>query len=475
MRALAGLIVALLLLGSGLVVDVSRARAQPADPWVDQVLMDALDASGLLDEWADASHTSPDLDFVPVYGTVHNDSRALLLDLLAKEQQSAATWASAAATRTFTEQELRLLAEDEFRTRELIDTLALEVQDLDIQRQNLASRIEDAEATLLEITITRYMGGRLTTELQAIGSDTEPVEQEMNRSALLAATDETYKDYVESLYVEEAAIGHEIDRRLSTRDAALAMLNQIGTEQVNTGEDASEIRVELAGLDSENTALIDQVLQMIETVQLERSTSEVPQLGFSLIAFDAYRRAAQAVADEEAICAIDWATIAGISEVESIHGTLGNRFITANGSLSRPLLGVLLDGGASEADGVIDPSVAAESGVTTTSNFARIPDSDGGLWDGSAEYDRALGPMQFLPSTWRRYGADGNGDDVNDPHNIYDASKGAALYLCAVAKEIDSGDLNLRLRSYNDSQTYVNKVMDGAAYLREQVASSPVD
>lgn len=477
MRTLAGLFAALLVASSVVLgLSMTRARAQPpADPWVDQELIDALDASGVLDEWAAASLTSSDLNFVPVEGPRHREYREQLLMLLEREQQSSKAWAAAAATSSFTEQEMRLLADDEFRTRDLIDTLATEVQALDVDRQILAEEIAAAEATLLEITITRYMGGRLATELQAIRKDSEPVQQDIDRSAILTVTDDTYSDHVAGLYNRLEALEAEIQRRLGTRDAALAMLNQIGAEQVNTGEDVTVIREELAGLDSANTALIDQVRAAIVEVQRERATSEVPQLGFSLIAFDAYRKAAAAVADEPAICAIDWATIGGIANIESFHGTLGNRFVTANGNLSRPLLGVLLDGGASEADGEIDDGVAGDSGATSTASFARIPDSDGGALDGSAEFDRALGPMQFLPSTWRRYGADGNADGVNDPHNIYDSALGAANYLCAVAKEIDSGALELRLRSYNDSQTYVNKVLDDAARLRTVSNSSPLD
>jgi len=43
---------------------------------------------------------------------------------------------------------------------------------------------------------------------------------------------------------------------------------------------------------------------------------------------------------------------------------------------------------------------------------AVVVDSDGGALDGDARYDRATGPMQFLPGTWRSIGADGNGDGV---------------------------------------------------------------
>ncbi|MGG7381593.1 lytic transglycosylase domain-containing protein, partial [Escherichia coli] len=61
---------------------------------------------------------------------------------------------------------------------------------------------------------------------------------------------------------------------------------------------------------------------------------------------------------------------------------------------------------------------------------ASIPDSDGGRWDGDTTWDRAVGPMQFLPGTWRTLGRDGNGDRVADPNNLFDAAVSAAGYLC---------------------------------------------
>jgi hypothetical protein len=59
-----------------------------------------------------------------------------------------------------------------------------------------------------------------------------------------------------------------------------------------------------------------------------------------------------------------------------------------------------------------------------------ILDTDHGVLDGDRVYDRAVGPMQFIPSTWAQYATDGNGDGTADPFNIYDAAASAAKYLC---------------------------------------------
>ena len=62
--------------------------------------------------------------------------------------------------------------------------------------------------------------------------------------------------------------------------------------------------------------------------------------------------------------------------------------------------------------------------------MALIRDTDNGVLDGDRRFDRAVGPMQFIPTTWRLYDADGNNDGVTDPQNIYDAALASARYLC---------------------------------------------
>lgn len=80
-----------------------------------------------------------------------------------------------------------------------------------------------------------------------------------------------------------------------------------------------------------------------------------------------------------------------------------------------------------------------------------------------SSYAGAVGPMQFLPSTWRSNGQDGNGDGIKDITNINDAIYGAAYYLavCGGAKN------NYRdaLWGYNRSTSYYYKVMDVARSL----------
>ena len=74
--------------------------------------------------------------------------------------------------------------------------------------------------------------------------------------------------------------------------------------------------------------------------------------------------------------------------------------------------------------------------------------------------------MQFIPGTWALYNDDGNGDGVIDPHNLYDAARSAASYLCYLERRSGPSPWNYVL-GYNASSAYVADVMETALRLRE--------
>ena len=124
----------------------------------------------------------------------------------------------------------------------------------------------------------------------------------------------------------------------------------------------------------------------------------------------AYAAANLQLRAEQPACALGWNTLAAIGLAESGHGTHGGSSIDADGVARPAILGIRLDG---------------------SQGTAAIRDTDNGVLDGDPVWDRAVGPMQFIPSTWAMDGADGNGDGIKDPQNIDDASLAAARYLCA--------------------------------------------
>lgn len=165
----------------------------------------------------------------------------------------------------------------------------------------------------------------------------------------------------------------------------------------------------------------------------ERTASST---GIPARALRAYATAALVVAAEQPGCGIGWNTLAGIGAIETAHGSHGGSVLRADGYPDPPIRGIALDGTASAA----------------------IRDTDGGRWDGDTVWDRAVGPMQFIPDTWQRWGADGDGDGTADPNQIDDAALAAARYLCAGGEMTSVAGWRAAIFSYNNLETYVNDV-----------------
>ncbi|MGW1562788.1 C40 family peptidase [Streptomyces sp. NPDC002144] len=154
-----------------------------------------------------------------------------------------------------------------------------------------------------------------------------------------------------------------------------------------------------------------------------------------------YKKAVQQVGKYVPTCqGMRWPILAGIAKVESNHAA--GRTIAAGGDIHPKIYGVLLNG-------------SGQGGNTTS-----LPDTDGGKWDGTSQGERAVGPFQFLPSTWESIGKDGNGDHVADPHNADDAALGAATYLCSGGRDLTKrNQLQAAIWQYNHSSEYVANVL----------------
>lgn len=157
----------------------------------------------------------------------------------------------------------------------------------------------------------------------------------------------------------------------------------------------------------------------------------------------AYSGASIRMSVERPSCGLGWNTLAAIGHVESEHGTLYGGSIGANGVLTPSLIGVALNG-----DGV-----------------ATIGDTDAGAFDGDASWDRAVGPMQFIPGTWAVHARDAVGDGVADIHNIDDAALTAAHYLCDAGGDLaQPQNWITAIAAYNQSVEYNNRVADAAIF-----------
>ncbi|MCV7133675.1 lytic murein transglycosylase [Mycobacterium hodleri] len=177
--------------------------------------------------------------------------------------------------------------------------------------------------------------------------------------------------------------------------------------------------------------------------------SSAGSLRIPAVALSAYRNAERMMASAYPGCGVSWNLLAGIGRIESVHANGG-----ATDPQGNPVQGIF--------GPALDGSLAGNEVIVQAVQAGRVT------------YARAMGPMQFLPGTWARYASDGNGDGKADIQNLYDASLGAARYLC-------SGNLNLRDRSqvlsailrYNNSMAYAQNVLGWAAAYATGVA--PVD
>jgi membrane-bound lytic murein transglycosylase B len=201
------------------------------------------------------------------------------------------------------------------------------------------------------------------------------------------------------------------------------------------------------------TQPVNQGPQQSVTIQIPEPEKPLggPQLAFADWATKMNRvtsipqRALQAYANAHAItaaaqpnCRITWVTLAAIAAVESKHGGFEGRTLEPDGRPSQPIIGIPLNGA---------PGVKA------------IGDTDNGLLDGDKVWDHAVGPFQFIPSTWAKWRADGNKDGITDPQSIDDSALAAAQYLCADNRNLSSGDGWLRaILSYNESLEYAQEV-----------------
>ncbi|GAA0377004.1 hypothetical protein GCM10009541_19260 [Micromonospora gifhornensis] len=164
--------------------------------------------------------------------------------------------------------------------------------------------------------------------------------------------------------------------------------------------------------------------------------------GIDPIAMQAYGYAELVLAETNRSCGLSWTTLAAIGFVESRHGQANNATLGPDGRAVPEIIGLPLDGQGGRM---------------------RIADTDRGELDRDTTYDRAIGPMQFIPTTWQEIGADADNDGRKDPHNIHDAALAAGLYLCKGNRNLTiPGDWWNAILSYNNVRPYAQDVFNTA-------------
>jgi hypothetical protein len=176
--------------------------------------------------------------------------------------------------------------------------------------------------------------------------------------------------------------------------------------------------------------------------------------GIPSAALAAYQRAETVINAADPSCHLDWQLLAAIGRVESNHGRADGNTLDDNGLAKPGIYGVALNG---------------------AHHTTEIVDTDAGAFDKDPAYDRAVGPMQFLPSTWSVVGVDADGDGVRNPQDIDDAALGTAVYLCSGTDDLGTAaGRRAAVYRYNHSTSYVDMVLQiREAYLQGDFTSVP--
>ncbi len=305
-------------------------------------------------------------------------------------------------------------------------------EELRRQRTEAQDQLEAVREFLTELAVVSYVEGGVSLAFDDEWSVADDNDEATSREALVQVTRSQIAARDE-LVLRIEGLTIEIDNRTARlEELATAVLEQTARRE---GAAVAQVRYQA------------DVERLTPQVAPARARADVADLGFPMVVLDAYFRAERQMAVERPSCGLEWETLAGIGRTESRHGTFGAQGVTQSGQTVGRVIGIPLDG---------------------ENETLEILDTDGGALDGDAEFDRAVGPMQFIPTTWQRFARDGDGNGTADPHNLYDASLTAAEYLCRGRANLQTrGPLAGAILSYNNSNAYVSAVLRWRGTYRE--------
>jgi len=289
-----------------------------------------------------------------------------------------------------------------------------------------ADKLEGTRTRMRTAAVSEYVSGGGTTianQLLRSGNIESFARNRVYGGAVLQSQNVlliNYRDLLTKVTATTSGLGRQIDRTKADRSLITQELEALTVQRVLREQELAQ----------------RQTLNQLVTAAASVLPSDIPAL-----VLDAYVRAAAAANRRTPGCRIHWSAIAAIGRTESGHARSGGASLTLAGDVLPHILGPRLDG----------------------NGFAFIADTDGGLYDGDLQVDRAVGPMQFIPSTWKALGEDGNGDGIRDPNNIYDSATATGMYLCRSSQGLDvDANLYKAAINYNHSASYAATIVTRA-------------
>ena len=314
----------------------------------------------------------------------------------------------------------------------------LDLVELDFAQDQIRASVPGAARTVDRTRAEEAIVRDELADLAVLAYVAAPPDERL--AAVISGTERTIdRERADVLFdVVTATRGEQLARQSSTRrDAEFALTTAL--DDLDDLDDRIVDTEALLQLATTTVAQGEAAIPVLEGQLVEaRRVAPVVGTDFPLVVFEAYLRGARNASADFPGCNITWPLLAGIGRDESRHGTFGGNQVLPDGSVSGQIIGIPLNG---ENDTRV------------------IEDSDGGALDGDTEFDRAVGPMQFIPTTWAAFAADGNGDGIADPHHLFDASRAAATYLCRAGDLTDPITKNAAILSYNRSESYRDTVL----------------
>ncbi|MEQ8717336.1 MAG: lytic transglycosylase domain-containing protein [Acidimicrobiales bacterium] len=439
-RALAAVLCAGILVSSvSTVAAVTTADTQNSAPTVDLTLLAALDRLEVTGKWFFISGLDARAAVIEASSAAYDEARTALVAASIRD----------AALEAGIDQHQQALEVALVQQAGLWRDHGSAVELLDVRRDDRAALVAtrkaagDELAAVLDartqLAVEAYVGGRQRSVAEALMPEAGGavpasrigIELGQAASEELQWLDDSWRAWIGELDDDLVALDRQIlgleERRDDLATAITAVEAVVATE-----------RDTLSALRAARRALTRAIPDLVEDAATLHRRSWIGDTSMTPVVLDAYLGAAEWAGEERPGCDLDWTVLAGIGLIESNHAVGTRGPVHDDGRTVARILGVVLDGETPDTQVVVD--------------------TDGGALDGNPEFDRAVGPMQFLPGTWRGFARDGNGDGVIDPHNVYDATVAAAAYLCEGHHLGSAVGLRGALLSYNNADRYVRAV-----------------